>query len=31
MTDRLNHNTRPLTPRPGTPTADVPALTRCLT
>ena len=31
ITDHPSHNTHPLTPRPGTPTADVPALTRCPT
>ncbi len=31
ITDRLGNNTYALTPRPGTPTADVPALTRCPT
>ena len=31
ITDQLGKNTHPLTPRPGTPTADVPALTRCPT
>ncbi len=30
MTDQLGKNTHPLTPRPGTPIAAVPALTRCL-
>ncbi len=31
ITGHPSNNTHPLTPRPGTPAADVPALTRCPT